>query len=91
MLSHRAYGYISRIAALVIGAGSLSWSASDPERLRVMLGECEGLYCVGPSDECPDCVPGFHWRGCETLAREVLVGGVLLILAALPIKRPDKG
>lgn len=91
MISPRCYANVARLAALVLGVGSLSWSASDPQRVRLMLGECTGSYCSGPSEDCPDCVRGIHWRGCETLARELALSGALLILGGIPVKRSGEG
>lgn len=91
MLSPRCYANVARIAALLLGAGSLSWSASNPERVRLLLGECSGAYTTGPTADCPDCSHGIRWSGCEVLARELGTAGVLMILGGLPVKRSDQG
>lgn len=91
MLSARCYANVARVAAILLGAGSLSWSASNPERVRLLLGECKGAYHVGPSPDCPDCGHSLRWSGCEVLAREVGTAGLLLILGGVPVKPADKG
>ena len=91
MLSARCYANLSRVAALVMGVGSLTWSASNPERVRLLLGECRGSYFVGPSPDCPDCSGGLRWSGCEVLARELGTSGLLLILSGVPFKPADRG
>lgn len=91
MLSARCYANVARVAAILLGAGSLSWSASNPERVRLLLGECSGAYTVGPTQDCPDCSHRIRWSGCETLARELGISGVLLILGGLPVKRSSQG
>lgn len=91
MLSPRCYATVARVAALVLGAGALGWSASNPERVRVMLGTCTGTYTVCPKGDCSQCKPGFAWVGCEELARELATAGALLLLAGLPVKRSDPG
>lgn len=64
---------------------------SDPERVRLLLGECRGSYQVGPSPDCPSCDHTIRWKGCADLAREVGTAGVLLILSGLPVKPADRG
>jgi hypothetical protein len=91
MISPRTYASVARVAALVLGAGALGWSASNPERLRVMLGTCTGTYTVCPVGDCSNCKPGLAWSGCEELARELATAGSLLLLAGLPVKRGERG
>jgi len=91
MLSARAYANLARVAALTLGAGSLTWSMSTPERLRLLMGECQGSYYVGPSPACPDCRRGIVWSGCEVLVRELGTSAVLLVLGGVPFKPPDRG
>jgi hypothetical protein len=91
MLSARCYATVARISALLLGAGSLSWSASNPERVRVLLGECSGRYTVGPTTDCPDCGHRLQWNGCDVLARELGVSGALLVLGGLPARHPEEG
>lgn len=91
MLAPRTYATVARVAALALGAGALGWSASNPERVRVMLGTCTGTYTVCPVGQCQDCKPGLAWSGCEDLVRELAVAGGLLLLAGLPVKHSEKG
>lgn len=91
MLSPRCYATVARVAALALGVGSLSWSASDPERVRLLLGECKGSYHRGPSPDCPNCSHGIRWSGCDSLARELAMSGALLIVGSLPVKRSGEG
>jgi hypothetical protein len=91
MISARCYATVARVAALVLGVGSLSWSASNPERVRLLLGECRGAYVVGPTDNCPDCGHSLSWSGCEILARELMTAGALMVLGSLPVKGSDRG
>lgn len=91
MMSPRCYSTVARLSALLLGAGSLSWSASNPERVRVMLGECNCHFSTGPTADCPDCGPRLEWQGCETLARELALSGALLVLGGLPVRDADRG
>lgn len=91
MISPRTYASVARVAALVLGAGALGWSASNPERLRVMLGTCTGTYTVCPVGDCSACKPGLAWSGCEDLARELATAGALLLLAGVPVKGKERG
>lgn len=90
MFTPERYAAFARLAALVIGSGSLAWSASDAERIRVLIGTCEGRYVVCPPGAQAPCRSGVSWNGCETLARELLVSGSLLIVAGVPIVRRDR-
>jgi hypothetical protein len=89
MLSPRCYANVARIGALLLGAGSISWSMSDPERLRAQLGECSITYHATPPTACSGPRQGWRWSSCDALARELAMSGALLLLAVLPVKRSD--
>lgn len=91
MLTPKHYAALVRLAALLLGAGSLSWSASNPERLRLMLGSCSSVYRSCEADDCGGCRSGIQWSGCEELARELAVSGTLLLLAGLPANKSGRG
>jgi hypothetical protein len=83
------YLALLRLAVLVLGTGSLAFTVSNGERLSVMLADCEGNYS---RQHCPatggqQVVIG--WSGCQTLAKELLTSGSLLLLGVLPVDRPD--
>ena len=91
MLTPKHYAALVRLSALVLGAGTLSWSASNPDRLRLMLGSCSGVYRSCAPDDCGGCRSGIYWSGCEELARELAVSGSLLLLAVLPANKSGRG
>lgn len=89
MPSPRCLANVARIGALILGAGSISWNMSDPERLRAQLGDCSISYHATPTATCPHPRKGLRWSGCDALARELATSTALLLFAVLPIKRPD--
>ena len=91
MLSARNYSILARVAAIVLGAGSLSWSASNPDRVRLMFGECSVAYTMRRTEDVPTCGNTIRWSGCETLGRELGTAAFLLILGGLPAKPAERG
>jgi len=91
VITPRAYASLARVAALVLGVGSLGWSASDPARVRLMLGSCEAQWHQAAPNGCPDQLTGLSWSGCGELVRELVTAGGLLLLAGLPCKSERNG
>ena len=80
-----------RLLVMVLGTGSLAFTASDPERLRLKLGQCTAIYHHEPDQDHPTVGRGLVWSGCEEIAKEAALGGGLLILGAMPAKRDEDG
>lgn len=91
MLPVRVYVAVARLSALALGTGSLLWTAGDPGRVELLLGQCQTVY-RHKARPGPDNGPaGLQWSGCETLAKELGISGSLILLGALPVRRPDSG
>lgn len=91
MLSSLRYAAIARLTALVLGVATVSVTAADSERVAVALGDCKVALRLRRDLDDKDPPYCFESHECQNLVGELLTGGVLLILASLPVKPGGTG
>lgn len=73
-----------RILAVVLAGGSIAWTASDPARFVLSAGACRIVFSSPPPLAGARDDWRIEWGGCESLVREALTVGSLLLIGITP-------